>query len=260
MTNDALERLRAANPVLTLPPVGPAPVFDEAPQSDTGRRRIPVRSRRAFVLALGMLVLATAGGIAAARSGQWWRGGETPPPAETSSAEKLVEFTLTSGFSTWSRGTTIAMWRLPQSSAWNGGGWVCYRVALAAPAPTPNSGPNPLGGGSCLRGSPTVPSGEPWSLSLGTVPGEDRLLTGQVNPESRIARLELHSANGRLPLSYANGWFIGQLPPEASGDNLPEGGPYVLVGRDDDGNVVASVDLEQWRASIEPKHSGSEFR
>jgi hypothetical protein len=86
---------------------------------------------------------------------------------------------------------------------------------------------------------------------LATAPGEDRLLSGRVNPASGIAEVELQSANGRLPLSYANGWFIGQLPPEPADDKPPKDGPYLLLGRDDDGNVLARVDLEQWRASIE---------
>jgi hypothetical protein len=252
MMTDVLERLRAANPVSTLPTAGSPPVFDEMPQPKVRSWRVSVRSRRFFVLALGVVVLGIGAAVAAARSGGWWNGARQPPPAETSSAEKLVEFTLTSGVSIYSGGTTIAMWRLPQSDAWNGGGWVCYRIALASPAPTPNSGQNPLGEGSCLRGSPTVPPGEPMTVSLSNAPGESWLVSGQVNPESGIAALELESAGGRLPLSFANGWFIGELPPSSSGKLSTEGGPYVLVGRDHDGNVVARVDLEHRRASSEP--------
>jgi hypothetical protein len=259
MTTDVLERLRAANPVSRLPTAGPPPVFVEMPQSEARWWRAPLRSRRFFVLALGVVVLGIGAALAAARSGPWWNGTRQPPPVETSSAEKLVEFTLTTGYSTWSRGTRIAMWRLPQSDAWNGGGWVCYRVALASPAPTPNNGQNPLGGGTCFRGSPTVPPGVPMTVSRGgTAPGWSWLISGQVNPASGIAALELDSASGRLPLSYANGWFLAQLPPSGSGEQLPDGGPYVLVGRDDDGNVVARLDLEHRRASSEnpPKARG----
>jgi hypothetical protein len=90
------------------------------------------------------------------------------------------------------------------------------------------------------------------SVGLGTGPGDSWLVSGQVNPASGIAALELDSASGRLPLSFASGWFLAQLPSGGSGGKLPEGGPYVLVGRDDDGNVVARVDLEHRRASSEP--------
>lgn len=249
MKTDPLERLRAANPVATVPNAGPAPVFAETEQAKAHSWRAFVRSRRLGVLAFGVVLLGIAAAVATAYAPSPWDShGEHGPPVDTSTAERVVEFTLTSGHSVWSGGTRIALWRLPQVDP-----WVCYRIALASPAPTPNNGGNPLGEGTCLRGTPEVPRGEPMTLGVSTAPAEDWLVTGQVNPASGIAAIELDSASGRLPLSYANGWFITQIPRRGwSGERLPpEGGPYVLVGRDDAGNVVARVDVERARASIE---------
>lgn len=205
----------------------------------------PVGGRRLSALvAFVVVVLGVGAAIAGARSGLWWNGASSPYAIQTSSAEKLVEFTLTTGYSIWSRGTTIAMWRIPQDN-----GWVCYRVALASPAPT---GAHDLGEGSCYQGILKPPPGESMRVQFGTTaPGYSWLISGQVDPSSGITGVELDSATGALPLSYANGWFLGDLPPSGSGEKLPEGGPYVLVGRDNDGNVVARVDLEHARASIE---------
>jgi len=237
MTNDALERLRSANPVPMLPTAGPAPVFDGVPQPQARQRPAALRSRRLLVLAFGVVVLGIGAAIAAARSGLWWNGARSPYAVQTSSAEKLVQFTLTSGISIWSGGTTIAMWRLPQDN-----GWMCYRLALASAAPT---GPHDLGEGTCYKGTPEPPRDSPVNVAFSNAPGESWLMSGEVNPASGITELGLNSPRGDLPISYANGWFLAELP-SGSGEKFPEGGPYVLVGRDSDGKTVAQVDLEKY--------------
>jgi hypothetical protein len=235
MTSDALERLRAANPVSVLPAAGAAPVFEEAADPRGWWWQQPVRRRSVFVLGVGVVVLGGAAAIAAARSGLWLNSGPGFT-VQTSSAQKLVEFTLPSGISVWSGGTTIAMWRLPQDN-----GWVCYRVALASPPPTSDKD---LGEGICGAGDPPAP--RPMGISFGHGAGENWLISGQVNPASGIRELELDSPNGRLPLSYANGWFLAELPPGASPEGFPDGGPYLLVGRNEHGNTVAQVDIGEY--------------
>ena len=53
-------------------------------------------------------------------------------------------------------------------------------------------------------------------------------------------------ATGSLPLAYAHGWFLAQLPSRSSTlDELPPGGPFVVVGYDTRGAVVERLDLQQ---------------
>lgn len=204
-----------------------------------------VRSRRFLVPVLGALVLAAGAAVAVAGGVPWWDGSGPPRPLsalDTSSAEKLVEFRLTSSYSVWSEGDTIAIWRLPQQ-----GGVECYFGALASSKPTS------FGGGSCGQGAMEVPSGETIRIEFSTTLVAGRyswLISGQVASESGVAKLELDSANGRLPLSYANGWFLGQLPSSGSAEELPQGGPYVLVGYDDNGTEVTRLDLGQARKRL----------
>lgn len=202
------------------------------------------RSRRLLVPVLGVALLVVAGAATAAGA-YWWNEG--PSAIETNEATRLVEYTLTSDYSVWKKGETIAIWRMPQSD-----GTLCVLQALAAPKPAApgTSGPNPVGAGFCgsaERNQSTLPPGQLIGprLGAGLEPGGYRwLLSGNVRPDSGITRLELRSANGSLPLAYDNGWFLGQLPSSSSSTGeLPPGGPYVLVGYDSQSTEIARVGL-----------------
>jgi hypothetical protein len=221
-------------------------------RADSRSQRLRPRWHRVLVPALAVLGLALAGtAIAAAAGVRLWGGPPTPQAIDATQATKLVEYTLTTDFSVWKAGDTIAMWRLPQP---NGG--VCVFTALASPQPSApgTAGPNPGGGGFCGMSEWQPPSGKDIGVSLSTTRepgGYAWLINGRVRPSSSIATLELRSAAGRLPLSYANGWFLGELPQSSSPNELPQGGPYVVVGYDGHGQPVANLDLqqEQTRAS-----------
>jgi hypothetical protein len=197
-----------------------------------------MRSRRLLAPALVVAVLVIAG---AAAGDRLWRG---PSPAEidTSQATKLVEFTLTTDVSTtqgWKAGDRIALWHLPQPD-----GSTCVMAALASPKPTTS---DLVAGGSCGM-SDQVPPRKPlwivWGLEW-SGSGGGRLLSGNVSSGSGIARMELRSDAGSLPLAYSHNWFLGELPPSSYEASLPQPGEYVLVGYDSQGQVIVRRDLRE---------------
>jgi len=209
-----------------------------------GGGRMRVRSRRVLALALGIAILVVAGAAAAGGFGlRWW---DRSPLVDTTRAQSLVEYRLTRDSLAWKAGDEIALWRMPQAD-----GSVCFFAALASPRPTGiGSGKtNPInGGGFCAGSGPSgqftlTPKGEAIQvMSTGASlenGGSNWLVNGLVSPASGITRLELHSATRRMPLAYSNRWFIAELPRSSSAVELPKGGPYVLVGYDSHGKVVA---------------------
>jgi len=227
-----------------------------AQRSDGGRNHHPygrlaewvglrMRSRRLLAPALVLVVLVVAGAATAAGV-RWWSGPPTPSAIDTTEATKLVEYTLMADFSVWKAGDTIAIWRMPQPD-----GSVCTFRALASVKPSApgTDGPNPVGGGSCGMSGEQLSAGKPIGVSLSTTRqpsgGYSWLIDGTVSSGSGIARLELRSPTGRLPLAYSHGWFLGQLPPRSSSaSDLPQGGPYVVVGYDSQGTAVERLDLQ----------------
>ncbi len=217
---------------------------------------VRMRSRRLLVPALVVAVLVIAG--AAAAGARLWSG-PSPPAIDTTQATSLVEYTLTSDFSVWKAGDRIALWHLPQPD-----GSTCVLTALASPKPTapaapgtddPND-PNPVGGGSCGNPGGQGPPGKPMTLQLET--GIDSglyynyLISGSVSSGSDIARLEIRSDAGSLPLAFSHGWFLGQLPPSSYEASLPQRGQYVLVGYDSQGQAIERRDLRQALTSSAP--------
>jgi hypothetical protein len=206
------------------------------------------RSRRLLVPVLGVALLVV-GGAATAAGTYWWNAG--PSAIETNEATSLVEYTLSSDYSVWKKGQTIAIWHMPQSD-----GTLCVLTALASPKPSAPgvNGPNPTGAGFCgssERNQSTLPPGKPIGPLLGASlePGGYRwLLRGNVRSDSGITRLELRAANGSLPIAFDQGWFLAQLPSSSSSTaELPAGGPYVLVGYDSDGKEIARVGLQAFK-------------
>jgi hypothetical protein len=203
-------------------------------------KAVRLRSPRLLAAALG-LVLIIAG--ASAAEGLGWLDGSSPPAIDTTHATSLVEYTLTEDISLWKAGDRIAIWRLPQP-----GGGVCIFTALASPKPTVPA--NPVSGGFCGSSEEQVPAGEPMRVSLATTRqlggAYSWLITGTVSSGSDIARVEVQSSGGRLPLAYGHRWFLGQLPSTStSASDLPQDGPYVIVGYDSQGKAVERLDLRK---------------
>lgn len=192
---------------------------------------VRMRSRRLLAPAFGIAVLVvaaagTAGGV------HWWPSSVSA--IDTKEATSLVQYTLTSEFSIWRKGDTLALWRLPQPD-----GSACLSVALSSPKPTApgTNGQNPFTTGFCSRsGSMLSPDKEdaPIGASLSTT-GSSGLVYGEVRSGSGIARVEVRSANGSTPLAYRDRWFLGQLP---SGTSSSEPAGYVVVGYDSNGAVA----------------------
>jgi hypothetical protein len=186
-------------------------------------------------------------------------------------ATKLVELALRPGRDVFEpapgvaedRVHTIAIWRAPQKD-----GSVCVLYALGSPKPNPPRssdpgrpappGENPFTGWNCgdWGSLQATRSGRPIEVSVHADQSNgdpaDWRLDGHVNPDSRIADLELrHPSTADVRFVYANGWFLGQLPTSDAWKTFPNGGPFVLVGYDSDGHEIARVDLEEaWRAEM----------
>ena len=201
------------------------------------RVAVRMRSRRLLAPALVVAVLVIAG--AAAAGVRLWSG-PSPAAIDTTQATSLVEFTLTTDVSTtqgWKAGDRIALWHLPQP---NGG--TCIMAALASPKPTRS---DLVAGGSCGM-SDQVPPRKPmwivWTLGW-SIDGGGRLLSGNVSSGNDIARMEIRSDAGTLPLAYSHYWFLGELPPSSYAASSPRRGQYVLVGYDSQGQVIVRRDL-----------------
>jgi hypothetical protein len=72
-------------------------------------------------------------------------------------------------------------------------------------------------------------------------------ITGTVDPESTITKLELRSGASTTPVSSGGGFFFAQLPattpgPQKGTVSMPPG-QWLLVGLDATGQQVAQVDL-----------------
>jgi hypothetical protein len=169
-----------------------------------------------------------------------------PPILDRSKAEKLVELTLTADFSIWKAGTTIALWKVPAK-----GGWECVFEGSLFPAEWPSGGPPGAGGCRAPGQQPAPPSDHAFE-STSFAGGPAGVISGHVNPASGIARVELHEASGSQTLPFANGYFLGQLPPGGKMGELPPGGPFTVVGYDAAGKEVASYELRILRPPVTP--------
>ena len=205
-----------------------------------------LRGRRRVLVPAVVLVL-MAGVAATAFAGiRLFTGPPEPSEIDTTAAAKLVEYTLTADFSVWSRGDTIAVWRVPQPN-----GSLCVFTALASPKPTaPGSGrQNPAGGGFCNGTGEQLPPGKTIGVTFAATQqpggGYSWLIQGPVHG---VETLELWGANGRIPIAYGNGWFLSQLPLGSSAQELPQGGPFVLVAYDADGSEMMRLDLQEAKA------------
>jgi hypothetical protein len=160
----------------------------------------------------------------------------TLPRIDLDRAQKLVTLRLTSDFSIWKKGSTVALWRAPTLE-----GGECVYTAAASPRPSGVSNRMP-GGGGCRLSREGPPSGSRFGL-VQLSPDSGGLVSGEVGPTSGIVRVELRSGSGSRKLPLNEGYFLGQLPEGGGPGRLPPGGPFTIAGYDAAGREVASVDL-----------------
>jgi hypothetical protein len=161
------------------------------------------------------------------------------PRIDLDRAQELVALTLTSNFSIWKKGATVALWSAPTLD-----GRECVYVALASLRPSGVSSRMPGGGYCSERRKQRRPSRSPFGpIQLSVDSGG--LISGEVGPASGIVRIELRSARGSTELPFRNGYFLGQLPEGGSPGKLPPGGPFVVVGYDRAGSEVGTIDLQK---------------
>jgi hypothetical protein len=171
--------------------------------------------------------------------------------ADLAQAHKLVQLMLTSSYGIYKQGAPLALWEAPGAN-----GSDCVFEARADEAPTPLGGDNPAGGGGCSPSSAwSTPAGHPITVTLGASRLPDGsyagLIQGHVDPASGISRLELSSAKTNMPVTFANGWFLAQLP-NSSDVHLPSGGPWLLTGYNNAGDEVAQLNLNDLQKQAEP--------
>ena len=185
------------------------------------------------------------------------------PPAivrpDLAKATKAVELTLEQNHgrlisgAPLGPGTRLAIWKAP----WNG--QTCYLEALASEQPTqsvdqhgfPLNTANPAGVVQCIGSSTDwSQTGPIWSgvgknLSDPKATEYNVLLAGVVDRSRGISKLELVGADGKkLPIAYGDGAFLAELPvtPKVGkGPGPTPGGPFRIVGYDQDGHEVASA-------------------
>lgn len=154
------------------------------------------------------------------------------PAPELNKAKRLVSLTLTHDQGFYKAGDTIALWTAP-----NRGGGICWFLSTAATAAHE-------GGASC--GS-TAPSYSP-GVGSALVHGDHyaNLVQGFVDPRLAAAKVELVGSAGTLPVSFANGAYLAELPdsPRAGKNPGPiPGGPWRVVIYDSAGKQVEAARL-----------------
>jgi hypothetical protein len=173
------------------------------------------------------------------------------PRIDLDRAKNLVALTLSSDFSIWKKGTTVALWRAPTLD-----GRECVYVAPTSPRPSGVSNRMP-GGGICGEPSAQRPPSRsafgPYQVSVDS----GGLISGEVEPASGIVRVELRSGSSSTKLPFSNGYFLGQLPEGGSPGKLPPGGPYAVAGYNADDKEIGRIDLQQFLSRAGPPKAGN---
>lgn len=165
------------------------------------------------------------------------------PTVDLGGAKKLFDVTLTQNYSIWKAGQIVTF-----EAAQRSDGTSC----LVATAPGPAGGVN-FSNGCAADGASTSPR-HPIDVGIGAglthVEGKAVYawdISGAVDPDSKIVKLELRSGGATTPVSFAGGFFFAQFPVTTPGPQqgtvpMPPG-KWLLVGLDAAGNQVAQVDL-----------------
>lgn len=164
------------------------------------------------------------------------------PTVDLATARKLFDVTLTQNYSIWKTGQTVTF-----EVAQRPDGTSC----LLATGP-PVGGVNFTDG--CGADSATTSPQHPINVAVGA--GLTRVhgkavytwdISGAVDPDSKIVKLELHSDSGTTPVTLGGNFFFGQFPVTTPGPQkgtmpMPPGN-WVLAALNAAGNQVAQVDL-----------------
>jgi hypothetical protein len=187
------------------------------------------RYAAAAALLMGSMVLAA---TALGGSGIAFFG----PPDDAPSVEAQLGMAVST---TMPNGHAAALWVAPTTE-----GGRCAVLAVGADASTVAPSPEANSGGWCER--PPIAPQPPIAATinwLNPAGGHFEVaLAGEISAAD-ITEIELQSPSGDEALPLEDGLFVGALPTSDAAGELPQGGPYVLVGRDEHGSEVARLDL-----------------
>ena len=208
--------------------------------------RLPTARLAKYALA-GVAIGAVAA-VASPAVGLFGRSGHQPTLA--GKAQQLVALTAPNG-------KAVSLWQAPTT---DGGVCVLLHVGQASAAAPPGLADS---GSDCISGPSRLPQPAPFQTALNWGrPGDGSAYTlivyGHVSAASRISRVDLSSGSGTQALPFAKGYFLTELPDVPSAGALPaQDAPYVLKGYDNDGSLIASLDLAHVVAMSSPSQSSA---
>ncbi|MFL5952626.1 MAG: hypothetical protein ACJ76I_00765 [Gaiellaceae bacterium] len=186
-----------------------------------------------------------------------WRDGSTnckPEPTPTiptldlAHATKLFEITLMQPYSIWKAGTTIEFVEAQSSD-----GSIC----------STSTGPGlatRLGNGGACRRPGTWSSPQPLNVTFSAQRAHDGerafyiwAITGAADPGAHVAKLELRSPSGAIPVLLADNFFFAQIAQTSASTDAFPAGPYTLDAYDASGAKVASIDLNELHGRLRPR-------
>lgn len=173
-----------------------------------------------------------------------------PPTVEPGKAQKLFEVTLTQNYGPWKAGQTVTFEAAPRSD-----GTKCLIAAGPQASLAFTDGCDAISGGTSTK----RPIDAGVGAALTHVDGKAVYawdVSGAVDPESKIATLELRSDTATTPVMLGGGFFFVQLPATSPGPqrgvvSMPPG-KWLLVGLDSKGAEVARVDLVALHRNASP--------
>lgn len=208
----------------------------------TTMRRAPVRPK----IALAAAVFAGAAALASVAVATSAFGGATrhvsppsDPAAQTTTAQEILSLNTS-----W--GNELSAW-VSQTSDGRSCAFFQYDAVGTVPAFHPHANT----AGAFCSGSPSSSGSGHLAVIASSVARGDgtysMLVRGVVPSGAKTARVVLEDPSGAVTeFPSSQGYFAGELPGTTAGpDQVPAGGPYVLVGYDASGNAVAQINLAQ---------------
>ena len=166
------------------------------------------------------------------------------PIVDLGTAKKLFDVTLTQNYSIWKAGQTVTF-----EAAHRSDGTSCLVATTGQGA-----GRGVEFSNGCGAVSGAASTKHPINVGIGAglthVNGKAVYtwdVSGVVDPDSKIVRVELRSDGDTTPVAFGGGFFFAQLPlttpgPQNGALSMPPGN-WLLVGFDAAGSQVAQVDL-----------------
>jgi hypothetical protein len=173
----------------------------------------------------------------------------TPATVDLARATKLFDVTLTAPYSIWKAGEKISFEAAPASD-----GTTCM-VAVGPGLPGTGCG--------SVRVAPSGAQRAAIDVGLGAQLAHEHgrafyawAISGSVDPDRGIAKLEVRSGSTVTPVTFGGGFFFAQLhettPGPVKGTVPLPPGPWEVVGYDAAGNEVAHVDLVAFHHRASP--------